>query len=125
MKALILRHTISFKNAFAGLFWAFRTQPNFRIHFILAACALIGGLYLGISQTEMLVIIFTIVLGLMGELINTSIEAMTDLITKEWKQEAKIAKDVGAGMMLFVAFGAFIIACYIFIPYILKLFFTV
>ena len=48
--------------------------------------------------------------------INTSIEAMTDLITREWRQEAKIAKDVSAGMMLLVATGAVLVASVIFIP---------
>jgi len=120
MRELIRRHTISFKNAFAGLIWAFRTQPNFRIHFTLAICAVIAGLYLGITRTEMLVIIFTIILGLMGEMINTTIEAMTDLITQEWHKEAKIAKDVGAGMMLLVAIGTVCVAFYIFFPYIMR-----
>ena len=36
-------------------------------------------------------------------MINTSIESMTDLITSDWKKEAKIAKDVSAGMMLLTA----------------------
>jgi diacylglycerol kinase (ATP) len=56
----------------------------------------------------------------MGEMVNTTIEAMTDLITHEWRQEAKIAKDVGAGMMLLAAFGATAVASYIFIPYIIR-----
>jgi diacylglycerol kinase (ATP) len=52
-------------------------------------------------------------------MINTALESMTDLITKEWRQEAKIAKDVSAGMMLTIAIGAVSIALYIFMPYIL------
>lgn len=51
-------------------------------------------------------------------MINTSLESMTDLITKEWRSEAKIAKDVAAGMMLLVATGAVIVALVIFAPYI-------
>ena len=46
---------------------------------------------------------------------------MTDLITKEWREEAKIAKDVSAGMMLTVAIGAVCVALVIFGPYILGL----
>jgi len=118
MKAFLQRHTISFKHAGEGLFWALRTQPNFRIHFSLSTIAVLFGLWIGITRTEMLIIIFTILLGLMGEMINTSIEAMTDLISTEWHKEAKIAKDVGAGMMLLAAIGAVIIALYIFTPYV-------
>ncbi len=61
------------------------------------------------SVLEWTIIVFTITLGLTAEMINTSLEAMTDLITKEWRTEAKIAKDVAAGMMLTVAFGAVVV----------------
>lgn len=53
-----------------------------------------------------------------AEMINTSIESVTDLVTTEWKKEAKIAKDVSAGMMLTVAIGAAAVAALIFWPYI-------
>lgn len=120
MREALRKHHISFKNAFSGIVWAIKTQPNFRVHFILSFAALSLGLYLGITTVEMTVIIFTIVLGLVAEMINTSIEAMTDLITKEWRAEAKIAKDVAAGMMLLTAFGAILVAGYIFIPYLIN-----
>jgi len=118
MKEILKKHTISFKNAFAGLWWATKTQPNFRVHLVLALLAVLLGRYFGISRTEWAIITFTIVLGLSAELINTSLESMTDLITHEWRQDAKIAKDVSAGMMLAVAMGAVVVALFIFWPYI-------
>lgn len=121
MREVLRQHHISFKNAFSGLRWAFTTQPNFRIHFVLSALAIFLGFKLKITPTEMLVIILTIILGLTAEMINTSLEAMTDLITTEWKKEAKIAKDVSAGMMLTVAIGAIIVAIIIFGPYFLAI----
>jgi diacylglycerol kinase len=66
----------------------------------------------------MAIILFTILLGLSGEMINTALESMTDLITTEWKAQAKIAKDVSAGMMLLIAMGAVLVALFIFVPYI-------
>jgi diacylglycerol kinase (ATP) len=119
MMRALRQHHISFKNAFAGLGWAIRTQPNFRVHVVLSLLALALGMYLGISSVEMAIILFTIMLGLAAEMINTALESITDLITKEWKEEAKIAKDVSAGMMLTVAIGAVCVAGYIFIPYLL------
>ncbi len=118
MRKILRAHHISFKNAFAGLFWAIRTQPNFQIHFICAIAALWLGMYLRITRVEMLIIVFTILLGLTVEMLNTAIESVTDLVTREWRQEAKIAKDVAAGMMLMIAMGAIFIAGYIFVPYI-------
>ena len=118
MREALRKHHISFKNAFAGLFWAIRTQPNFRVHLFFSVCAIALGLALGISSVEMTIIIFTIVLGLTAEMVNTSIDSMTDLITKKWRQEAKIAKDVSAGMMLVAAIGAVIVGILIFFPHI-------
>ena len=65
----------------------------------------------------------TILLGLSAEMINTAIEAMTDLITLEQRKDAKIAKDVSAGMMLIVAMGAIVVGCVVFLPRVLVLFF--
>lgn len=113
---IIRRHHISFKNAFAGLLWAFRTQPNFRVHFLFALLAVGTGWFVSLNRYEWMLLTFTIVLGLVAELINTSLETMTDLITKEWRQDAKIAKDVAAGMMLTVAIGAVIVGILILGP---------
>lgn len=121
MREALKRHHISFQNAYSGMIWAFRTQPNFRIHFFLAVLAIVLGLYVRITRTEMLVIIFTVILGLAGEMINTSIEAVTDLVTTEWRKEAKIAKDVSAGMMLLIAIGAVVVALMIFGPRFIRL----
>ncbi len=119
MREAIRKHHVSLKTAIAGLWWAIGTQPNFRVHLVLSVFALIGGWYFRVTATEMLILVFTIVLGLASEMINTAIESMTDLITKEWRTEAKIAKDVSAGMMLVTAAGALIVAAVIFIPRIL------
>lgn len=116
MREALHRHRVSFENAFAGLFWALRTQPNFRIHYALSFLAVMAGIAFGISRTEMAIIVFTIVLGLTAEMINTAIESMTDLITRERRLEAKIAKDVAAGMMLTTAFGAVAVAAFVFGP---------
>lgn len=116
MKKILRRHHISFQNALAGLWWALTTQPNFRVHITLALAAVFLGWYVGLSAIEWTIIVFTILLGLAAELINTALEAMTDLITQEWRQEAKVAKDVAAGMMLTVAIGAVIVAGFILGP---------
>lgn len=118
MKELLRKHTISFKNALSGLGWSIRTQPNFRVHISLSTIAIALAAYFRITRTEWAIIIFTIVLGLTAEFINTAIESMTDLITHEWRAEAKIAKDVAAGMMLTTAIGAVVIAIVIFGQYL-------
>lgn len=116
MQEVFRKHHISFKNAFSGIFWAVKHHPNFRVHLSLSFLALFASVYYRISFIEFLIIIFAIVLGLSAEMINTAIEAMTDLITKEWHEDARIAKDVSAGMMLITAFGTILVAVVIFLP---------
>lgn len=110
MVEALKKHHISFKNAFAGLQYAITTQPNFKIHFSLATLAILAGLFLGVSFLEMTILILTIIICLAMEMANTAFESVTDLVTSEWRESAKIAKDVSAGMMLLTAFGAVLIA---------------
>ena len=116
---MIKRHTISLKNAFAGLIWALKTQPNYRVHLFLSFLAIVGGIFFAISYSEWLTIMVLITLGFSIETINTALEATNDAIDQKWRQEIKIAKDLAAGAMLFFAIGAFIIASIIFVPKIL------
>ncbi len=118
---MIKRHHISLKNAWAGVVWAFHTQPNFKVHLVLSAIALLACLYLRVSSLETIVIISVVVFGLIVEMINTAIEEATDAITSDFKEEIKIAKDVAAGAMLIYAIGAVVIAVIIFGPRIVAL----
>ncbi len=110
------KHTISFKNAFNGLIWALKTQPNYRIHLSLSLIAIGLGFWLKISNTEFLTIIFLITVGMVIETINTAIESTTDAIDTKIREDLRISKDVSAAAMLIYAIGAVIIALMIFIP---------
>ena len=67
------------------------------------------------------VMLFSIVIC--GELFNTAIETIVDMVSPEKNEKAKIAKDVSAGAVLVVAIGAAIVGGIIFIPKILEMFF--
>ena len=113
------RHVHSFQLAFSGMRYALTTQLNFVVHAVFACLALGLGLTLHISSLEWVAVVLAIVLVFVAEMINTSIELMTDLITTEHRQHAKIAKDVSAGMVLVAALGAVAIAALIFLPKII------
>ena len=115
-------HRISFKHAFDGFVYAIRTQPNFRFHLLATIVVTLLGLYFSISPTEWLILIFTINTVLVAEMVNTSIEAMVDLITLERRADAKVAKDVSAGMVLISATLSVVVALIIFLPKILNVF---
>ena len=115
---------LSFNNAFRGISWAITNQKNFKVHLSVSFLVLLFAYLLQISRLEMLLLIICIAFGLGAEMINTAIEAMTDLITVEWKKEAKIAKDISAGMVLVIAIGTIIIGLYIFLPKIIAIFYS-
>ena len=79
----------------------------------------LGGIFFNISYTEWLVCLVFIALVISLEMVNTAIEETVDLITKEYNELAKHAKDVSAGAVLFSAIVSFIVGCVIFIPKII------
>lgn len=115
-------HRISFKHAFDGFVYAIKTQPNFRFHLLASIIVVLLGIYFSISPTEWLILVFTVNMVLIAEMINTSIEAMVDLITLERRADAKIAKDVSAATVLISATLSVIVALIIFLPKILEIY---
>lgn len=116
MRHIIRHHTISFRNAYAGIRWAFFSQPNYKIHAFLSVIAVLGGIWYRVSYFEWLTIVILITVGFSIETVNTAIEASTDAISQDHRPDIKIAKDVSAGAMLLFAVGAFITAGIIFLP---------
>jgi len=113
----------SFKYAFSGLIYVFKTSRNFKIELIFAVTSLIIGFLLQISQSNYLILIATIMSVLILEILNTSIESIVDLVVKkEFSSLAKISKDTSAGAVLLASINSVIIAVYIFVPKIKLLF---
>ncbi|OGH16863.1 MAG: hypothetical protein A3C22_02325 [Candidatus Levybacteria bacterium RIFCSPHIGHO2_02_FULL_37_10] len=111
----------SFGYALEGLWHALKCNRNLRIDFLIAVTVILLSLYFHVSPFEMGILGVMILLVISSEMINTSIEEMVNLITQEHKKEAKIAKDVAAGMVLVAAGGSVIVGVLIFAPYILRL----
>lgn len=111
----------SFHYALQGIWYAFRWNQNLRIHFVAAILVIIASIYFQVNPFEMGILGIMILLVICAEMVNTAIEQMVDLITLEHRKEAKIAKDVAAGMVLLTAIGSVIVAILIFTPHIMKL----
>lgn len=112
----------SFGYAFEGIYYALRYNQNLRIHFIVAYLVILASIYFQVTPFEMGILGLTILLVISAEMINTSIEQMVDLIASDHRKEAKIAKDVAAGMVLLTAVGSVMVGVLIFTPYITRLF---
>ncbi len=115
----MLKHTISFQNAFRGIWTAVNTQTNIRIHFLIGSLVLIFATYFQIPLVQILVLILSISLVMLAEMINTSIEFFCNAITLENNEYIKQAKDVSAAAVLLSAIFALIIGLMIFIPEII------
>lgn len=107
----------SFYYAMQGIIVSVREQVNLRIQIVTALGVVVLGIYFRITMKEwaILVLVIGLVLGL--ELMNTSIENLVDLVTKERKPLAGKIKDIAAGAVLIVSLSALIIGWLIFKPY--------
>jgi len=113
----------SFSYALEGVWHAIKSNRNLRIDFIIALVVVVLSLIFHTNPYEKGVLGITILLVICSEMINTSLEEMVNLITQEHRKEAKIAKDVAAGMVLISAMGSVIVGIFIFTPYISRLFY--
>lgn len=102
-----------------GLKYAVRSQRNFKVHAFFLAAALILGAVLQISIPEWCAIVLCIVCVLSFELINTAVESAIDLVSPEWNQLAKRAKDCAAASVYVAALGSLVVAAIVFVPRIL------
>ncbi|MBP6994321.1 diacylglycerol kinase family protein [Candidatus Woesebacteria bacterium] len=117
----VRRHAISFKHAWDGIVWVFKTQPNYQVHITLSVIAVTLGLVLQIERFEWLIIGILIMMGLTIETINSTFEQTLDCVTLEKREDVKVAKDAAAGAMLIYAIGAAILGGIIFLPRLLSL----
>ena len=112
----------SFKYAFMGIYYAFKFNRNVRIDFVVAILVIVASIIFKVNAFEMGILGVMILLVICAEMINTAIEEVVNLLTNEHRLEAKIAKDVSAGMVLLTAIGSLIVGFLVFTPYVLKFF---
>ncbi|MFD1435871.1 diacylglycerol kinase family protein [Kroppenstedtia eburnea] len=108
----------SFRYALEGLKYTLVTQQNMRIHFLAALGVLLFSLWLPLTKVEVLILFVCILLVIVAELINTAVEAVIDLVTRDFHPLAKVAKDVAAGAVLLSAGMAVVVGLSIFYPYL-------
>lgn len=91
------------KRVFAAFFYsiegfkaAWRNEFAFRQELLVAVPAAIVALFLPVSALEKLALIGVLILVLMVELINSSIEAVVDRVSFERHPLSKNAKDLGS-----------------------------
>ena len=108
--------------AIEGILWAVKKERHLRYHFLAALAVLFLALFFHVNALEFFLLVLAALLVIFAELINTAIEAVVDLVTEEYHELAKRAKDVAAGAVLVTSVGAVILGYLVLSGYIFPLF---
>ncbi len=105
-----------FRYAFAGLGYVLRTQRNMRIHLGVAAAVVAVGLWLRLPSDRWAILALTMGFVLVGEMVNTAVEVLMDLVEPKAHPLVKVIKDVSAGAVLLAAIISVIVGLLILGP---------
>lgn len=108
----------SFVVAIEGLLHLIKTERNFRIHCIALVFVCLIGFYFQITKVEWIAVIICSGLVLALEAINTAIETVCDLYSKEINKKIKLIKDISAAGVLLASIGSAIVGGLVFWKYI-------
>lgn len=108
-------------HAIDGIQYTATHERNFKIEIMFAITVTIASFILKVSIIEWAVLVLVIGMVLALEMVNTAIERCVDLVTKEYKELAKIAKDVAAGSVLIMSMFSVVIGIIIFLPKIIEI----
>ncbi len=110
------------KYSYQGLSYCFQNESSFLIEAICACLVIIMGIVFDITFLEWVIAFGSLCLITITELINTAIEATVDMVTQEYNEYAKIAKDCGSAATGIMTLLAILVNLIIFVPYFIKLF---
>ncbi len=111
----------SFGFAIEGILEFFFHERNALIQLAIAIIAIILGAVFKISPGQWLAILFFIALVLSLEMINSAIEKLCDMVSKDFHPGIKRIKDIVAGAVLLASVFSLIAGMIIFIPKIIQL----
>ena len=116
-KRLSIRNLLeSFKHAWEGVLTFFFEESHALIH-LLGAVAVIGaGIVCHVTRLEWVALVVSIALVFCSEIINTSIELLSDVVCQEKNEQIRKVKDLAAASVLFATLAAVVIGALIFVP---------
>jgi diacylglycerol kinase len=108
----------SFTHAWRGLRLCFRTERSFRLQIAAALLAISAMVVLPLASWERLLLLFVIMLVLVLELLNSSVERMVDLFKPRLDEYARDIKDLMAGAVLLASLFSLMTGLIIFAPHV-------
>jgi diacylglycerol kinase len=107
------------KHAINGLFELIKNERNARFHLVSTAVVIYVGWKVEFEVSEWLWISLAVAGVWVAELLNTSLERITDLVSPQQSELAKKAKDYAAGAVFVMAIWAIIVFILVAMPRIL------
>lgn len=108
------------KNSWCGIVYAYKEESAFRQELTLLALLTPIALLMPISPIEKCVLISSLILVLVVELLNSSVEAAIDRISFEHHDLSKRAKDFGSAAVMLALLIAALLWATICIPHVIN-----
>lgn len=107
----------SIGHALDGIFNLIKEERNAKIHLVATALVIYVGFNMEFTAQEWIWISLAVACVWVAELINTSIERLTNLVSPEHHPLAKQVKDYAAGAVLVMSLWAIVVFCLIAFPH--------
>ena len=107
----------SFRYAIAGIVFMLRTQHNAWLHGVATVIVVSLGVLCEIHAQDWRWLIVAMAMVWVAETLNTAVEYVCDVLSPEYHQAVKHAKDIAAGGVLIAAIAALLIGAITFWPY--------
>ncbi len=106
-------------NSWHGLVYFYKYERSSILHLIAAILMLLGAWMLEMTPMEWLVIVMVLFTTLSVELLNTAIEKVCDLVTKEYNENIKVAKDAGSAATGVLTLVGIVVILIVYVPKII------
>ncbi len=107
----------SFHYAMQGIIFMLKTQHNAWLHLIATVVVIGLGCYFHIKAEDWRWLIVAIVMVWVAETFNTAVEYICNVVSPNYSDAVKHAKDIAAGAVLICAVGALLLGVLTFFPY--------
>ncbi len=108
----------SIGHALDGIVNLIKQERNAKIHLVATALVIYVGFNMEFTAQEWIWISLAVACVWVAELINTSIERLTNLVSPEHHPLAKQVKDYAAGAVLVMSLWAIVVFCLIAFPHL-------
>lgn len=111
----------SAKYSINGLSYAYRHEHSLWIHAGCSLVAIVLGIIFNITHMQWSLVLISLAVILAFELVNTAMEACVDMVTLEYNELARIAKDCCSAATFVVSMTGIVIILVVFWPHFVTL----